>query len=126
MGTIFGFGLIPIKNDFGYFCRNKSNSAKQTQLNVSLKHKQKTATKISTVIKHLCSYAQAAVAFTLAPKSAKVNKAPFLPRKILSSVTAFACSAEISHCRSSLMLMFRVVPFKTTVSHNHSFSTSKW
>ena len=28
------------------------------------------------------------MAFTLAPKSAKVNKAPFLPRKILSSVLA--------------------------------------
>ena len=51
-------------------------------------------------------HAQAAVAFTLAPKSAKVNKAPFLPRKILSSVTAFACSAEINRGRSSLLLMF--------------------
>ncbi len=30
-----------------------------------------------TVIKHLCFHAQAAMAFTLAPKSAKVNKAPF-------------------------------------------------
>ena len=47
-------------------------------------------------------HAQAAVAFTLAPKSAKVNKTPFLPRKILSSVAAFARSAEINYRRSSL------------------------
>ena len=55
----------------------------------------------------------------------KVNKAPFLPRKILSSVTAFACSAETNYCRSSLMLMLMVVPFKTNSSHNHSFSSAK-
>ena len=65
------------------------------------------------------------MAFTLAPKSAKVNKAPFLPRKILSSVAAFVNSAEINHGRSSLTLMLMVVPFKTTVSHNHSFSSAK-
>ena len=55
----------------------------------------------------------------------KVNKAPFLPRKILSSVAAFASSAEINHGRSNLTLMLCLIPFKTTTSHNHSFSSAK-
>ena len=48
-----------------------------------------------------------------------------LPRKILSSVAAFASLAEISHGRSNLTLMLCLIPFKTTVPHNCFFSSAK-